>query len=271
VSASTTASLPMYDFPEAREATDAWWAGLRGHLIQAGLRDVPERLLRRDDLIEQWTDPLLVMSQTCGYLLTHQLRGAAQCVATPHYRAPGCVGAQYASVILARADHPGREPADFRGSVAVYSRLYSHAGYNSLRGVIAPLAAGQRFFSQVVGSGSHVASIEALAGSAADIGAIDCIVYAFVRRFRPSALHGTRTLGFTPLAPAPPYIVPGAVDAGRVARVREALRHAMADTTLEQTRRELFIEGFSFTDASSYAAVDAVESAAQRLGYPELH
>jgi ABC-type phosphate/phosphonate transport system substrate-binding protein len=261
----------MYDFPEARDATDAWWVGLRGHLVEAGVSNVPAQLLRADDLIEQWTDPSLIMSQTCGYLLTHQLRGAAQAVATPHYRVPGCVGPRYASVILARADHPGRELADFRGSVAVYSRAYSHAGYNSLRGVIAPLAAGASFFSRVMSSGSHVASIEALAGGAADIGAIDCIVHAFVARFRPSALHGTRELGFTPLAPAAPYIVPSVVDAGRVARVRQALSDALADTRLEHARRELFIDGFSFADAPSYAVVDAVESAALELGYPELH
>jgi ABC-type phosphate/phosphonate transport system substrate-binding protein len=268
---SKTASLPMYDFPEARAATDAWWTGLQRHLIRAGMRDAPAALLRRDDLIEQWTDPLLAVSQTCGYLLTHQLRGAAQPVATPQYRVRGCAGPRYASVLLARADHPGRHLADFRGSVAVYSRAYSHAGYNSLRGVIAPLAAGASFFSRVIGSGSHVASIEALAGGMADIGAIDCIVHAFVARFRPAALHGTRELGFTPAAPAAPYIVPLAADDDHVARVRQALRAATADPTLEAARRALFIDGFSFADAPDYAAVDAVETEARRLGYPELH
>jgi hypothetical protein len=30
------ATLPMYDWPEVREATDAWWAGLARHLRGAG-------------------------------------------------------------------------------------------------------------------------------------------------------------------------------------------------------------------------------------------
>ncbi|OYX46871.1 MAG: hypothetical protein B7Y97_13185, partial [Sphingomonas sp. 32-66-10] len=123
----------MYDFPDVRAATDAWWAGLRRHLGRQGV-EAPEALLRRDDLMEQWADPGLVISQTCGYLLTHQLKGDLQPVATPHYAAPGCDGPMYASVILAGRRHDGARLADFAGATAVYSRTYSHAGYNAFRG-----------------------------------------------------------------------------------------------------------------------------------------
>ena len=30
------ASLPMYDWPEVRDATDAWWHGLARHIGVAG-------------------------------------------------------------------------------------------------------------------------------------------------------------------------------------------------------------------------------------------
>src|SRR6185437_2123523 len=55
--AVSTASLPMYDFPEVRGATDAWWAGLARHLEHAGVTEVPAALLRRDDLIENGATP----------------------------------------------------------------------------------------------------------------------------------------------------------------------------------------------------------------------
>ena len=265
-----TASLPMYDFPAVRAATDAWWAGVGNHLRQAGVADVPPFLLRRDDLIEQWSDPGLLLSQTCGYILTHQLSGTAQAVATPHYGVPGCAGPRYSSAILARAGHPGRSPADFRHAVAVFSRTYSHAGYNSLRGLIAPLAGGEAFFSRVIGSGSHVDSIGALTRGDADIATVDCVIYAFVARFRPEALDGTRQLGFTPMAPAAPYIVPYGSSPDRVSRVRQALRVAALDPALAEARRELYLEGFSFEDAPDYAAIVEVEQAAVALGYPEL-
>jgi ABC-type phosphate/phosphonate transport system substrate-binding protein len=263
-------SLPMYDFPEVRAATDAWWTGVGRHLRDAGITDVPEFLLRRDDLLEQWSDPHLLLSQTCGYILTHQLRGMAQVVATPHYGVPGCAGPTYSSVILARAGHPGRTPADFRHAVAVFSRTYSHAGYNALRGLIAPLADGKAFFSGVIGSGSHVDSIAALTRGAADIATVDCILHAFVARFRPAALDGTRFLGFTPAAPAAPYIVPRGGAPDRLRRVRAALGAAATDPSLADARRDLCLDGFSFDDAPDYAAIVAVENAALRLGYPEL-
>ena len=39
----TIASLPMYDLPEVRRATDAWWAGLAAGFTRAGVADVPTR------------------------------------------------------------------------------------------------------------------------------------------------------------------------------------------------------------------------------------
>jgi hypothetical protein len=39
---SALASLPMYNLPEMRAANARFWGVLRGILIEAGLRDVPE-------------------------------------------------------------------------------------------------------------------------------------------------------------------------------------------------------------------------------------
>ena len=37
------ASLPMYDLPETRSATDALWAGIARHLRAEGVAEVPAR------------------------------------------------------------------------------------------------------------------------------------------------------------------------------------------------------------------------------------
>ena len=260
----------MYDFPEARSSTDAWWAGLRRHFIREGFADVPRSLLRRDDLIEQWSDPGLLISQTCGYLLARDLRSALQPVATPHYTAPGCSGPNYASVILLRESHPATKLADLRGGIAVYSRTYSHAGYNALRGIIAPLARGQRFFSEVIGSGSHLDSIGLIASGRGDIATVCCVIYAFVSRWRPHALAGTRVLGYTPLAPSPPYIAPIAAGEQHMARLRMALAEAMVDPALASVRSDLFLAGSSVLDRAAYDCIEAVERTAMASGYPEI-
>jgi ABC-type phosphate/phosphonate transport system substrate-binding protein len=264
-----SASLPMYDFPDVREATDAWWSGLRRHLGAQGV-EAPDTLLRRDDLIEQWMDPRLVISQTCGYLLTHQLSGDLQPVATPHYTAPGCEGPNYASVILAGKNHGGERLEDFAGAVAVYSRSYSHAGYNAFRGMVAPLAKGRAFFGRVIASDSHLGSIAALACGEGDLATVDAVIHAFVQRWRPETLEGTRVLGFTPRAPAPPYVAPIAASADRVARLRAALDAAVADPELADVRETLFIGGFSPLGVDGYAPIAALEKKAAAAGYPEL-
>src|SRR5687767_719018 len=93
-------SLPMYDWPEVREATDAWWAGLARHLGLSG------RLRRDCDHTAAWNDPGLLFRQTCGYPLTHAYRDRLTLIATPHYAAEGCEGPYYRSSILAREALP---------------------------------------------------------------------------------------------------------------------------------------------------------------------
>jgi ABC-type phosphate/phosphonate transport system substrate-binding protein len=263
------ATLPMYDFPDARHATDAWWSGLARHLRREGIA-APDALVRGEDLIGQWRDPALTISQTCGYLLTHQLKADLRPVATPHYTAPGCEGPSYASVILVRDDHPGTKVADFRGGVAVYSRGYSHAGYNSFRGLVSLVAKGAPFFSQVIASDSHLESIAAIAGGRGDIATIDAVVHAFVSRWRPEALKGTRSLGFTPRAPAPPYVAPILAPAAIIARLQAGLMTACADPDLAAVRDDLFIGGFSLLGVADYDAIPSLERAAVAAGYPEL-
>jgi hypothetical protein len=68
------ASLPMYDLPEIRTATDQWWKRLADALRQEGIDGVPDALWRGDDYRMPWTHPDLLLSQTCGYPLTHELR-----------------------------------------------------------------------------------------------------------------------------------------------------------------------------------------------------
>lgn len=264
------ATLPMYDFPDVRAATDAWWQGLARHLATAGVEGPPAALLREDDLIGQWQSPSLLISQTCGYLATHELRDYVQPIAVPHYAVPGGDGPNYASAILVPADHPGRDLADFRGSRAAYSRTYSHAGYNAFRSIVAPFAQGQAFFASVLASDSHLASIAAIARGLADVATVDCVVHAFVARWRPEMLTGTRIVGYTPAAPAPPYIVPLRAGAERIRRLQAAIAAAMADDTLAESRDALFLAEFSVPFAGQYDVIVDRAAAAIASGYPAL-
>ena len=62
------ASLAMYASPPPlAEATAALWNFLSGALRRAGLDDVPGTLNASVRYNEAWTDPALLLAQTCGF------------------------------------------------------------------------------------------------------------------------------------------------------------------------------------------------------------
>src|SRR5215475_14223755 len=188
------ASLAMYDLPEVRAATDAWWRGLAAAFRREGIAEVPDRLDRATGHHEVCLRPDLLFAQTCGYPLTHALAGRVALVATPCYAAEGCAGASYCSFIVVAGDNPATAIADLRGARCAVNAPDSQSGYSALRAAVAPHARNGRFFSSVVVSGSHVASLQLVAAGATDVAAIDCVTHALVARYRPAALEGTRVL-----------------------------------------------------------------------------
>ena len=84
--------------------------------------------------------PASILSQTCGYPYATRLRGRVRLVATPVYRAEGCDGARYRSVLLVRADDRAENLADLRGRRVALNADDSQSGHNALRAAVAPLA-----------------------------------------------------------------------------------------------------------------------------------
>src|SRR5262245_15549675 len=150
------ASLPMYDLPEAAAATDGWWQAIARAMRREGIADVPDRLTRDKDYMALWGRPGLLFSQACGYPFTHEFRNSLAYVATPTYAAEGCGGANYCSFAIVRADDPAQTLADLHGRRVAINGTHSHSGYNLLRAMLARLARGAPFFSEVKTSGSHI-------------------------------------------------------------------------------------------------------------------
>lgn len=98
--ADRVASLPMYDFPELREAHDEFWGALAARLAAAGLKDVPRTLTRGGSLGEVWGDDRLLFAQGCEYPLAKGFGDRVRVVAHPVYSAAGCEGARYRSAII---------------------------------------------------------------------------------------------------------------------------------------------------------------------------
>lgn len=265
------ASLPMYDLPELTRATDAWWSGLALHMRREGMEDIPDLLVRPAELKAHWLSPRLLMSQTCGYPLTHELRGQVQLVALPVYACDGCYpDGFYSSAIVVPASSNIHSMADCGRRRAVFNTSDSMSGMLALRLAASAAAAsqgreeGEPFFARLSASGAHVRSLEALATGQADVATIDAVTFALVSRTRPELTAAVRVLGHTPRVPGLPYITSLQTPREDAERLRNALRNAMHDPALAGARAELLLSDVCFPEPESYDLILQLENEASR-------
>lgn len=224
------ASLPMYDWPEARAATDAFWARLRDALRTRGIA-APDALARD---APHWTDPGLALSQTCGMPFRLGLHADVTLVGAPDYGLDGCPPGHYRSAIVARADDARRGPGDFARARFAFNATDSQSGWAALQAALGPLdpADGLR-------TGAHRASVAAVAAGLADVAAIDAVAWRFALAWEPAA-RALRVVGWTAPTPGLPMIAARGRDPAQAAdAVEEAVR-----TLDEASRAALGLRGF---------------------------
>jgi ABC-type phosphate/phosphonate transport system substrate-binding protein len=267
--AAPTASLAMYDPPELQAANDGLWAAIANVLRRQGYAP-PEELTREGDLDAVWRNPNLVLAHACGYPLNGSLKGLVQVVATPRYRAQGCDGAYHRAAIVVRSRSGLRSLAALRGKLCAINGRQSNTGMNLLRARIAPLAESGSFFGEVRVTGSHAASLAAVAEGAADVASIDAVSLALINDLDAGLADEIRVLGWTAPSPGLPLITAAATPLSGVAALRQALEAVATDPELAAVRSALRLAGFSVLADDAYAQVASLEAEAVRHGYPDL-
>jgi len=159
------AALPMYDWQGACAATDALWDAIRDELLAAGL-SAPATLARPFGEAD-WLRADLTLAQTCGMPYRLWLHDKVTLLGALDYGVPNCPPGYYCSHIVTL---PGHEPI---GKAAV-NALHSQSGYGVLN---AP--------NRIVLTGSHEASIRAVATGRADYAAIDAVSWMHAWREMP--------------------------------------------------------------------------------------
>ncbi len=258
----------MYDFPEIAAANDALWSGIALRLRARGVA-APAGLARGADVASLWRDPGLVFGHTCGYPYAKELSDAVVLIATPEYGFPGCDGAAYRSFLICRKHDPRRLDA-FRGGVAAVNAWDSNSGMNLFRAAIAPHADGRPFFASVVLTGSHQASLAAVAAGGADLAAVDCVTFALLQRLRPALVERVAVVAESAASPGLPFVASATLPDSTIAAVREALFAALADPELAEARAALGLEGARLTSPADYERVLEIEREAEATGYPTL-
>ncbi len=226
----SVATLPMYDWPEVRDATDAFWAALSARLTEAGV-SAPDALDRARPEAETWADATLLFSQACGMDHVAGAARATRVIATPVYESEGCGGGRYSSAFVARkgaADDLLRAAAPFAAN-----------SEGSLSGWVAPaLHLGAGAIGDVIWTGSHRASVVAVAEGKADLAAIDAVAWDLARRFEPAA-EELAVIGWTDQLPAPPFVTSALTPSGVRAKLRAQLVETLVDPETEALRHEL--------------------------------
>lgn len=256
------AMVSMYWLPELAWATNAWWDGLARHWRASGLKDVPAQSHEPEELYPLWLAPDLFFAQTCGYPLTHELKGKVTLVATPCYAAPGCVGPNYCSRIIVRKDSGIADLAELSGKVAAINSYDSQSGWNVLRHSLTQTLKRKGTFPRVIETGGHRKSVAAVREGRADVAAIDCVTFARLGSVVPQEIAGLRVIADTASAPSLPYVTRKDIPADDLQRLRDGLQAALHDPALAEARTALLIRDIVVLPLEAYDRILEIEGAA---------
>jgi len=236
------AMLGMYDLPALQGANDRFWQAIRTRL-GAG----PETLDRETDFWAIWRDPEMIFSQTCGMPYRTALHGTVQLVGTPDYDLPGCAPGYYNSVLIVRADAPGRTMQDFAGGTFAYNEPVSQSGWAA---PMTYLNGAGVAFKTLIQTGAHAASARAVAEGRADMAGIDALTWALMQEHEGFA-DKLQVIATTPPTPGLPYITALGQDADRISH---AVNGAITDLSPADSQA-LHLKGLVAIPTADYLSV----------------
>lgn len=240
------ASLPMYDRPETRDAYVRLWHGIRNRMRSLG-HDVPDDLIHDGDIWGHWLSPDLVFSQTCGLPYRDRLHGRVGLIGTPDYGLPGCPPGHYNSVFVLRRDDRRTDPAAWPALKLAINGPDSQSGWGAPQNFLMERGGA---FTDILVTGSHAASSQAVAEGRADIAAIDAQTWRMLQRWSPFAAELQEVCRTEP-TPGLPYIT---AMPEMLAALTAAASGAIAEMT-DKDRTLTDIHGFVDIPAEDYLAV----------------
>ena len=196
---------------------------LVGYLSDAtGIEVVIDRTAGRTTVAALRDAPTLDVVWMCGYPTASLIsagRMSHAIVAAPVFAGHG--GPVYHSVIVTHAAGPPTLDAALETRLAV-NELESWSGYLGLEAHVERSFPGRWFADQTV-TGSHRASLQALADRACDVASVDVTVWEHALAKTPQDVAELRVIDRTADWPAPPFSLSSRLETGIRNRFREAL------------------------------------------------
>ena len=241
------ASLSMYARPETAAAIGNLWALTLENVVAAGV-DAPVVLTQNTDPMSVWTDPALVLSQTCGMPYRKFLHGKVQLIGTPHFDLQECPAGHYFSVFVVRKEDPRKSLAEFDSARFAFNEENSQSGFAAPLNHAAPLGVT---FGDRIRSGGHTKSAEMVANNTADIASLDAVTWKLIKRY-DSFASNLRVLERTnPTTPALPFITSLANDP---VVIRTAFATALK-TLPDEQKQTLCLLGLTQIPATDYLCI----------------
>jgi ABC-type phosphate/phosphonate transport system substrate-binding protein len=263
-------SLPMYFLPEIEATNAAFWEELKLRLGKKGIAvsDIAFDHGRRP--VPNGIGPEVLFTQICGYPLFKRYRDQGRMLASPCYNFPGCDGPTHRAYFMVRADDGAKSLEDLRGRIFGCNSLLSNSGMNLPRLSLARIAGGKPFFSSVVMTGGHIASLDRLLDRTIDVCSIDNVTWGFFKKFRPDSAARFRVLDETVSSPSLPFVTSATTSEAEATIITQALNEIFADPRTAQLRKTLELADIAVPDTEAYERLAVYEREAAELGYAEI-
>ena len=216
----------MYDWPEAHAFWDTLWRKSWAILQEQGI--VAQAELRREtDYPSLWLSDRLLLGQTCGWPFVSRLQEKVTPIGRFDFGLEGLKPGEYRSVFVAAAgSDPVTDLAELgaairqNGSVIAINAADSQSGFRVWGECFpAPFLIDP---SRVVMTGSHRASVQAVARGKAGYAAIDAVTWRLARAFEPAAQE-VSVIARSGSAPGLPLII-----SNRLARHAGSVTNALS-------------------------------------------
>lgn len=246
----------MYDFVEVKTSTAALLKEIVLELRGLGedvVADSPHSF-EHSSLMSYWLGDQMYMSQSCGLPFVEELDTVVDVLGTFQWHDISDDLGKYRTHIVVRGDHGATTVSELRGAQPVISNTQSLSGWCSLGCALAEVTRDPDFVRPYLVGHNHAGSLQLLQDGIADVASIDPATYQLLRRFRPSLVHGLRTIGSGPLVPATPIIVSKSRMAS-MSDLRSLLHRVVGANSLAAEMSAIGIVGVVNLDGSDYRAV----------------
>jgi ABC-type phosphate/phosphonate transport system substrate-binding protein len=260
----------MYSFGDVAAANEELWSIL-GDVLQRRGVDVSQ--ISFDASRKAVPDEIgseIFFTQVCGYPLMKRFRQQARIVGVPCYKWDGCVGSTHRAFFVVRKDDCATSLASMRGRIFGINSRLSNSGMNRPRLKLAERGGDGPFFSNVVLTGGHQASLERLVEGAIDMCSVDCVIWGLLAERAPHLTRECRIIDDSVASPCLPFVTSVSTSDAEVECLVDALHDVFRDPMTQSVRDVIGLTGLVVPDLTAYERLLAYESEAARLGYPEL-